>query len=56
MGSKNICRKGDQIVLLVFATERQKLKDRLQESGWRLVRAIEGDEFSTSQCLLEPTN
>ena len=52
MGSRIICRKGDQIVVLVFAMERQKLKDRLQENDWRLVRAIEGDEFSTSQCLL----
>jgi Trk K+ transport system NAD-binding subunit len=56
MGGRNICRKGDQIVVLVFAAERQKLEKELKDSGWHLVQVIEGDEFSTSQCLLEPTN
>jgi hypothetical protein len=54
MGSRSRYRKGDQVVMLVFAAERQKLEERLQDNDWHLVRAIEGDEFSTSQCFLEP--
>lgn len=54
IGSRSKYRKGDQVVVLVFAAERQKLEEQLQENGWRLVRAIEGDAFTTSQCMLGP--
>lgn len=54
IGSRSKYRKGDHVVVLVFAAERQKLEEQLQENGWRLVRAIEGDAFTTSQCMLGP--
>lgn len=53
MGARVKYRRGDQVVVLTVAAERERIEASFQENGWRLMKTIEGEAFSTSQCMLE---
>ena len=53
VGKNTLCRIGEQVLFLIFAPDREKVQQHLHETGWQQISSINGDEFTTSQCMID---